>query len=83
MPYDRIRSAKNVAVGTNQTTKALEQFVVQEVFVAKDADRKIADRIVQQCEAKMVPVTWVDSMKQLGKVCGIEVGAAVAAVLLD
>lgn len=83
MPYDRILGAKNVAVGTNQTTKALEQFVAQEVFVAKDADRKIVDRIVQQCETKMVPVTWVDSMKQLGKVCGIEVGAAVAAILLD
>ncbi|GAX89327.1 ribosomal L7Ae/L30e/S12e/Gadd45 family protein [Effusibacillus lacus] len=83
MPFERIRGAKNVAVGTNQTTKALEQSAAREVYVAKDADRKIVDRIVHLCEAKNTPVIWVDSMKQLGKACGIEVGAAAAAILLD
>ncbi|WP_018131274.1 ribosomal L7Ae/L30e/S12e/Gadd45 family protein [Effusibacillus pohliae] len=83
MPYERIRSAKQVAVGTNQTTKALEQSVAKEVFVAKDADKKIVDRIVRLCETKNTPFFWVDSMKQLGKVCGIEVGAAVAAILQE
>ncbi|MFC4765955.1 ribosomal L7Ae/L30e/S12e/Gadd45 family protein [Effusibacillus consociatus] len=83
MPYERIRSAKNVAIGTNQTTKALEQSAAREVFVAKDADKKIVERIVHLCEAKKTPVFWVDSMKQLGRVCGIEVGAAAAAILQD
>lgn len=83
MPYERIRSAKKVAIGTNQTTKALEQSAAKEVFVAKDADKKVVDRVLHLCEAKDTPVIWVDSMKQLGRACGIEVGAAAAAILRD
>ncbi|BCJ87345.1 ribosomal L7Ae/L30e/S12e/Gadd45 family protein [Effusibacillus dendaii] len=83
MLYERIRSANHVAIGTNQTTKALEQSAAKEVFVAKDADKKIVDRVLRLCELKQTPFVWVDSMKQLGKLCGIEVGAAVAAILKD
>lgn len=81
MQYERIRNAKNVAIGINQTTKALEQSVAKEVFVAKDADHKVVSRILHLCETKGISVCWVDSMKQLGKACEIEVGAAVAAIL--
>lgn len=83
MSYDRIRVAKKIAVGMNQTTKTLEQSAAIEVFVAKDAEPKVVSKILHLCEAKGIPVVWVDSMKQLGKACGIEVGAAVAAILQE
>jgi large subunit ribosomal protein L7A len=79
--YEKLRHAKRVTVGTNQTTKVLEQGRAIEVFIANDADRNVVGPIISLCEQKKVPIVWVDSMKSLGKVCGIEVSAAAVAVL--
>lgn len=83
MPYGRIRQAKGVLIGTNQTTKALVDAKIAEVFVAKDADKKITIPILQLCEQQEIPCEWVESMKSLGKACGIQVGAAVVAIKKD
>ena len=32
------------------------------------------------CREKDIPIVYADSMKQLGKACGIDVGAAVVSV---
>jgi large subunit ribosomal protein L7A len=53
----------------------------REVFVAKDADPRVTGKVIALCKKMGVQVTYVDSMKLLGKACGIEVGAAIAAVL--
>jgi large subunit ribosomal protein L7A len=81
MPIERIRQAKRVLVGTNQTMKALNDNRVMEVFLAKDADKRILDSIIQLCQEREVAYEYVDSMKELGKACGIQVNAAVAAIL--
>lgn len=70
----------NARIGTKQTMKAVEQGLAAEVFVAKDADPRIVSRIVQLCEQYNVKLTYVATMRDLGKACGIEVGAAMAAV---
>jgi large subunit ribosomal protein L7A len=70
----------NVRVGTKQTFKTVEQRKAVEVFVAQDADPRLIARIVQLCKQYGVKVTYVDTMRNLGKACGIEVGAAMAAV---
>ena len=85
MSLDRIRLAKRRTIGTNQTIKVLMQANaharVKQVFVAKDAERRVVNPIVALADEKGVPIEWVETMKQLGKACGIEVGAATAAVL--
>ncbi|ATY83687.1 50S ribosomal protein L7ae-like protein [Kyrpidia spormannii] len=81
MPYDRLKRAKRIVIGTNQTLKALQEKSPVEVYVAKDADRHVVARVVALCEQKQVSLVWVDSMKQLGKACGIDVGAAAAAII--
>lgn len=81
MPYDKVKQAAKISIGTKQTTKMIEQGLVGEVFVAKDADPRITMKIVNLCKKMGVLVTYVDSMKLLGKACGIEVGAAVAATV--
>jgi large subunit ribosomal protein L7A len=78
--YEKVKQAKRLSVGTKQTTKLIEQGKASEVFVARDADPRITSKVVNLCKKMGVQVTYVDSMKQLGKACGIEVGAAVAAV---
>ncbi|SFJ37696.1 50S ribosomal protein L7ae-like protein [Thermoflavimicrobium dichotomicum] len=83
MSYEKVKQAKSLTIGTKQTKKAIEQGKAEEVFVAADADPHITDSIVAMCKERGVAVVHVDSMKELGKACGIEVGAATAAILSD
>lgn len=80
MSYEKVAQANNLIIGTKQTVKALKNGKVKEVFVAKDADVRIIAKVVNAAKGMDVPVTFVDSMKRLGKACGIDVGAATVAL---
>ena len=73
----------NKVVGVKQLKKALRDGSAKKVFVAQDADPKFIDPICESCRSAAVPVESVPTMAELGKACGIEVGAAVAALLRD
>ncbi|WP_199616574.1 ribosomal L7Ae/L30e/S12e/Gadd45 family protein [Paenibacillus alkalitolerans] len=81
MSYEKELSEGELRIGTKQTTKAVEQGKAAKLFVAKDADPKITVKIVNLARKMGVEVMYVDSMKQLGKACGIEVGAAMVAIV--
>ncbi len=81
MSYDKVKQAESLSVGIKQTIKALEQGKALEIVVAKDADPRYTTKIVSLSQEKAVDVSYVDSMKKLGKVSGIEVGAATVAIL--
>ncbi len=68
-------------VGVKQSTKAVENGVAAEVIIAKDCEQRVVRNIIELCEKASVTITYADSMKQLGKACGIEVEAAVACIL--
>ncbi len=68
-------------VGAKQVLRAVENGTAAHVFLGKDADAFLYHRINNLCEEKRVPVTVVDSMKELGKLCQVDVKAASAAVL--
>lgn len=72
---------QNKTVGIKQSTKALNQDKVKTLFIAEDADNHLIQNMKRIANEKNVEVISVDSMKELGKACGIDVGAAVAAVL--
>ncbi|WP_078429454.1 50S ribosomal protein L7ae-like protein [Alkalihalobacterium alkalinitrilicum] len=76
MSYEKVTQADNVVIGTKQTIKALEQGNAIEVIIANDADARVIHKVQLLAQKKGVPITTVDSMKKLGKVCGIDVGAA-------
>jgi len=81
MPLKRLTTAKKKTVGTKQTVKAIEKGLAKTVFVAEDADAHITNPIVSLSNEKGIPIVYADTMKNLGKACGIEVGCASAAVL--
>jgi large subunit ribosomal protein L7A len=81
MSYDKVKQSMNISIGMKQAAKVVELGKAAEVFVAKDADPRLTIKMVNLCKKMGVQVTYVDSMKLLGKACGIEVGAAVAAVV--
>ncbi|ANS76007.1 ribosomal protein L7Ae-like protein [Paenibacillus yonginensis] len=71
----------HVRIGTKQTMRMVQMGLADEVYVAQDADPRITSKIVALCEESSVKITYVDTMKNLGKACGIEVGAAMAAIV--
>ncbi|MET3291430.1 50S ribosomal protein L7ae-like protein [Brevibacillus fluminis] len=80
MSYEKVERAKELAIGINQTIKTIEADKAEEVYIAKDAEKRLTQKIANLCKEKGVPVITVDSMRRLGKACGIEVGAASAAI---
>jgi len=70
----------NKAVGIKQTIKAVEADAAKIVFIAKDADEKIVGGLKELCLRKNIDLQYADTMKQLGKACGIEVGASAVCV---
>lgn len=78
---DELRRAKRRSVGMKQTAKAVDRGEARLVFVARDADAQLVRRIVEACGARAIELVYVDTMAELGRACGIEVGAASAALL--
>ena len=74
-------TSKKVIVGSKQLKKALNKGVAQYVYLAENADPAIIGPIEELCRQKNIHFTWVCSMDDLGRACGIEVGAAAAAVV--
>jgi large subunit ribosomal protein L7A len=83
MSYDKVKQAAKISIGTKQSTKMVESNKAIEVIVARDADPRITSKMVHLCKNMGVPVAHVDSMKLLGKACGIEVGAAIVAIVQE
>ncbi|WP_456277088.1 50S ribosomal protein L7ae-like protein [Bacillus sp. AK128] len=81
MSYEKVSQAYNIIVGTKQTIKALKNGEVREIVVAVDADPRVTHKVIQTAKEQQVSITNVDSMKKLGKACGIEVGAATVAII--
>lgn len=78
---DKLRSARKKVIGTKQAIKALDKGIVRVLFVAEDADDHLKTPLLKKGTEKGVEVVRVGSMKELGEACGIEVGAASAALL--
>lgn len=78
--YEKAIQAGKVRIGAKQTLKALELGNAIEVFVAQDADPKVTSKVIQFSLRAGVKITYVETMKMLGKACGIEVGAATVAL---
>ncbi|WP_342603735.1 50S ribosomal protein L7ae-like protein [Peribacillus sp. FSL E2-0159] len=80
MSYEKVIQAKSVIIGTKQAVRALKNNLIQEVIIADDADIYLTGRVVETAKELDVPITYVDSMRLLGKACGIDVGAATVAI---
>ena len=72
---------QKVIVGAKQLRKALKTGLAACVFLASDADPAVTDPLLEACQACNVEFVWVKSMTELGRACGIDVGAAAAAIV--
>ncbi|MDI3270120.1 MAG: ribosomal L7Ae/L30e/S12e/Gadd45 family protein [Bacillota bacterium] len=71
------------AVGIRAVTKAVLRGQVERVYIARDADEAVVAGLRKLCQERHIPVVEVPTMGELGRACGIEVGASAAAVLRE
>lgn len=79
---DELEHAAKV-VGVKQVRRALSDGRAKRLYLAQDADPQLTRPLERQAAEQGVDLTWADSMKTLGRVCGISVGAAVAVTLKE
>ena len=70
-----------IIVGAKQIRKGLNAGRISHVYLARNADPAITGPIEAKCQNTGIECTWVKSMQDLGRACGIEVSAATAAVV--
>jgi large subunit ribosomal protein L7A len=81
MSYEKVLNANQLVIGTKQTVKALNKGIVKELILAKDADAIIIRELAEYANELKIPVSYVESMKKLGKTCGISVSATAVAII--
>ena len=74
-------SRDRVIVGAKQLRKALRTGRVRQVYLAQNADPAVTEPLAMACSESCIPVAWICSMSELGRACGIDVGAATAALV--
>ena len=77
----RVSQARRKIVGTKQTLKALEREEAVMVLLAGDADEKISAPVEALAADKGIEIAHVETMSSLGRICGIKVKAAAAAII--
>ena len=74
-------AGKKIVVGAKQLRKALISQRATVVYLAENADPNLTLPLSELSEENGIPFFWVRSMQDLGRACGIEVGAAAAAAV--
>lgn len=77
---EKLRNSNKV-VGTRRLVRAVLAGQVSEVYLAADADLFILRQVKDACNQANVRIFEVESMKQLGEACGVEVKTASAGIL--
>jgi len=77
---EKLKNGSKV-VGTRRLLRAIKAGEVEIAFVANDADLFILRQVREACAAAGVRMVEVDSMKELGNACGVEVKTASAGLL--
>jgi large subunit ribosomal protein L7A len=76
-----MQTEKTVRItGYRQVLRALDSGTLLSAEIAKDTDPSIREKLLAALKEANVPYKFVDSKVELGKLCGINVGAAVAGV---
>lgn len=73
-------AAKKV-IGAKQTLKAIRSGNAEVVYIARDAEPRVINPIVELCHENEIDLVYYNSMCELGKACCIDVGAATVCVI--
>ena len=79
----KLKDSRDKVVGIKQTRKTIKEGNAQLVYLAQDVDAHLYTEIEGLCHENHVELCYVDSMKELGEYCGIDIKAACAALLRE
>lgn len=68
-------------IGLKECKKAVQNDNALKAFIAQDADERVIEEFKHLCNQKSIEVVQVENMKDLGKACGIDVGASTVVIL--
>lgn len=71
---------EHLIVGYKQVLKALKNNSCKKVFIAEDCSSEISDSLT--AETHGIETVFVETMSELGSMCGIDVPSSCAAVCL-
>ena len=83
MSMELLKAGAKHVIGVEQTAKAIEKGTAKIVFVASDAEAGVVEPLLRACAEAGLAYEETATMQELGKACGIHVGAAAAAILKD
>ena len=66
-------------VGIKQVLKAVKEGKTNMVYIGKDVEKQVISDLTSLCKQKGIPIIYVDTMKELGRMAKIDVKAAAAA----
>lgn len=76
-----IKEAQDKIVGLKQTLRAIQQDKVSVVYIASDIEEHILHKITVPCRQRSITLIPANlTQKELGRLCQIEVGAAIVAL---
>ena len=75
-----VEEKSNLIVGYKQVLKALSANVCKKLFIAEDCAESISETILSKAEG--VEIVRVETMRELGNLCEIDVPASCAAIRL-
>jgi large subunit ribosomal protein L7A len=77
-----IRESSAKIIGLKQTLRAIQQNKISAVYLANDIEDHIVRKITELCRENAIPILAAElSQKELGRLCQIEVGAAVVGIM--
>jgi large subunit ribosomal protein L7A len=77
-----LKEAKAKVIGLKQTLRAIQQDRIQQVIIAADIEEHILKRITDACREAGIPMVPANmGRRELGRLCRIEVSAAVIGLM--
>ena len=76
---DRLVGEK--VIGIKQSKKAIESGKGTVLYVAKDTEKKLISSLIELALKNEIKVIEIDTMKNLGKMCGIDVKCSATLLL--
>lgn len=76
-------AAKEKVVGLKQVLRYIDESKLAIIYLASDAEVHVAERLQSSAKEHAVPIESAFSRNTLGKICGIDVGAACVGILKE
>ncbi len=70
-------------IGVKQSLKSMKNGLGETLYIAKDADSKLIEPLIECADQFSITIQHVNTMKELGKMCGLQIESAAALKLKE